>query len=102
MLDLFEFALIDLGCAPIFPSMLHETPSRFGRENSSSLMGIQMAAAYTGTTLVPPLVGVVSAALGLGAYPIFLFFLLGVMFFASETVNGIVKRHRLGDEPVPL
>lgn len=92
LLDLLGFILIGLGCAPIYPSMLHETPARFGRENSSSLMGIQMASAYTGTTLIPPLVGVISAAIGMGAYPIFLLILLGGMALTNETVNRIVSR----------
>lgn len=92
LLDLAGFVLIGLGCAPIFPSMLHETPARFGRENSSSLMGIQMAAAYTGTTLVPPLVGLISTALGLAAYPVFLLLLLAGMALANETANHRVSR----------
>ena len=92
LLDLLGFVLIGLGCAPIFPSMLHETPTRFGRENSSSLMGIQMASAYTGTTLVPPLVGVISAAIGMAAYPGFLLLLLAGMVLANETAHTLVTR----------
>jgi fucose permease len=49
--------MIGLGCAPIFPGLLHETPENFGKENSQKIMGIQMASAYIGTTLMPPVFG---------------------------------------------
>ncbi|MDR2797900.1 MAG: MFS transporter, partial [Treponema sp.] len=49
--------MMGLGCAPIFPSLLHETPENFGKEYSQAIMGIQMASAYTGTTLMPPIFG---------------------------------------------
>ena len=75
--------------------MLHETPNRFGKENSSRLMGIQMAFAYIGTTLVPPIVGLVSGAIGMGFYPIFLLLLVAVMMFSSEAVNYIAERKRV-------
>ena len=50
-------AVIGLGTSPIYPSMLHETPRRFGAENSQAVVGLQMAFAYIGSTLVPPLFG---------------------------------------------
>jgi fucose permease len=51
------FFMIGLGCAPIFPSLLHETPKNFGEKYSQAIMGIQMASAYIGTTLMPPIFG---------------------------------------------
>jgi fucose permease len=51
------FFMIGLGCAPIFPSLLHETPKNFGGEYSQAIMGIQMASAYIGTALMPPIFG---------------------------------------------
>lgn len=79
--------LIGLGCAPIFPSMLHETPVRFGPENSSRLMGLQMACAYMGTTFVPPALGLLMGVIGVRAYPILLGILLAVMMVCSERTN---------------
>ena len=61
--------LIGFGCAPIFPGMLHETPRTFGEENSQSLIGVQMAGAYLGTTMIPPAFGLIGAALGYGLMP---------------------------------
>jgi len=91
-LNLSGFICIGMGCAPIFPSMLHETPQRFGIENSSRLMGIQMAFAYIGTTLVPPVVGLAAGAVGMGLYPIFLLLLAAMMTLSSESVNFFVKK----------
>lgn len=82
--SLTGLVLIGLGCAPIFPSMLHETPVRFGPDNSSMLMGWQMAFAYTGTTLVPPLLGLVMGQIGIHLYPIFLATLLLVLTISHE------------------
>jgi fucose permease len=80
-----------MGCAPIYPSMLHETPVRFGKNNSSRLMGVQMASAYTGTTLVPPVLGLIMGALGIKLYPVVILILLVVMFICNERVEKIVK-----------
>ncbi len=51
------FLLIGLGCAPIFPSLLHETPRNFGEKHAQAIMGMQMASAYIGITLMPLLFG---------------------------------------------
>ncbi|WFA07767.1 MFS transporter [Tissierella sp. Yu-01] len=85
--NLIAILFIGLGCAPIYPSMLHETPNRFGKENSSALMGIQMASAYIGTTFVPPIVGLVSDKISLKIYPLALLILTIVMVISSEIIN---------------
>lgn len=66
--------------------MLHETPNRFGKELSQSLMGIQMETAYVGSTLIPPLFGVLSKVLGLKMLPYFLLTFLIIMLISSEKV----------------
>lgn len=70
--------VIGLGCAPIFPSMLHETPNTFGQGNSQAMMGIQMAAAYVGSTFMPPLFGLLAGRAGYGLFPAWLAILLVV------------------------
>lgn len=57
LLPLIGLILIGLGCAPIYPCVIHETPRSFGAENSQAIIGIQMASAYTGMTLMPPFFG---------------------------------------------
>jgi len=68
--------IIGLGCAPVFPSLMHATPDNFGKADSQALVGVQMAAAYAGATLVPPLFGAVAGVMGIGIFPVFLFILL--------------------------
>ncbi len=83
------FVLIGLGCAPIFPSMLHETPSRFGKSVSQSLMGIQMASAYVGATFMPPLFGVIAENISLSLFPYFLLVMWLLMAAMAENANRI-------------
>lgn len=64
--------LIGLGCAPIFPSILHETPVNFGEKHSQTIMGIQMASAYAGTTLMPPFFGYLASQFNYHLFPYFL------------------------------
>ncbi|MEL7626649.1 MAG: MFS transporter [Anaerolineaceae bacterium] len=92
--SLVGLLLVGMGCAPIYPSMLHETPARFGKENSSRLMGIQMASAYVGLTVVPPLVGLIASRLSLRVFPFALLILLVLMVWGSETVNSVVAGKR--------
>lgn len=71
--------LIGLGCAPIYPSLLHETPENFGSQVSQSMMGLQMACAYVGTTFMPPLFGLIGARISYSLFPVFLGLLLLLM-----------------------
>ena len=66
------FFLVGLGCAPIFPSLLYETPNNFGKQHSQSVMGVQMASAYVGTTFAPPLFGWLATQVGYAWLPVFL------------------------------
>lgn len=85
--SLIGFILIGLGCAPIYPCMLHETPKRFGKENSQMLMGYQMAFAYIGSTFLPPFLGWLAARLTIGILPIFLLIYILVMLIGAEILN---------------
>lgn len=71
--------LIGLGCAPIYPNLLHETPNTFSKEKSQAIMGMQMACAYVGTTFMPPLFGLLGARFGYGLLPFFSALLLLLM-----------------------
>lgn len=76
-----------LGSAPIYPAIIHSTPVNFGRRNSQAIIGIQMAAAYSGSTLMPPLFGVLSAWLGMWVLPLFLAALVALGLVMSERLN---------------
>ncbi|WP_195575227.1 MFS transporter [Paenibacillus sp. 1001270B_150601_E10] len=89
--SLIGFILIGLGLAPIYPCMLHETPVRFGREHSQSIMGIQMAVAYTGTTFLPPLLGLLASQYSTGIFPYAALLSAGVLLLSSELLNRILS-----------
>lgn len=89
--SLIGLILIGLGCAPIFPSMLHEIPNQFGKEQSSRIMGLQMASAYTGSTVLPPVLGFVATHLGIVILPVCLIIFITGMFLSSERANSLTK-----------
>ncbi len=76
--------VIGLGCAPVYPSLIHATPTHFGAERSQAIIGVQMASAYVGTSLMPPLFGALAARIGIRLLPAYLLMLLAFMFFSHE------------------
>lgn len=83
--------LIGLGCAPVYPCMIHETPARFGEANSQTAMGLQMATAYCGSTLMPPLLGLLAQLVSVTVFPWFLMILFGLMLVASEVAARLTQ-----------
>ena len=81
-----------LGCAPIYPSVIHATPTNFGRENSQSIIGIQMASAYVGTTFMPPLFGIIAENSTIGAFPFFMLLFAVLMIAMSEALNRMMSK----------
>lgn len=79
--------MIGLGCAPIYPSIIHSTPDRFGAENSQSLVGMEMASAYMGSLLMPKVFGWFSDFIGFGFYPVYLLLICALMLVMSERTN---------------
>ena len=78
-----------LGCAPIYPAIIHATPSNFGKENSQAIIGIQMASAYTGSTFMPPLFGLIANIVNIVLFPAFLLIFAVLMLFMTEKLNRI-------------
>ena len=76
--------LIGLGCAPIYPCIIHSTPTHFGKDKSQAIIGVQMAATYIGTMLMPPLFGILANHLSISLLPIYLLVLLAIMAFMHE------------------
>ena len=89
------FMIIGLGLAPIFPCMLHETPARFGNKHSQSVMGFQMAAAYTGSTFVPPLLGALASCSTIGVLPFFIVAFAAIMLLCTEKLNRFLDQKPL-------
>lgn len=81
------FLLVGLGCAPIFPSLLHETPVNFGEKHSQTIMGMQMASAYVGITLMPFLFGKIATFTGYSFLLGFLGIFLLLIFLMNRQMN---------------
>ncbi len=79
--------LIGLGCAPVYPCIIHSTPDHFGPENSQALIGVQMASAYMGTLLAPPMFGLIAQHISASALPLFLALIVGMMILMCERLN---------------
>ena len=76
--------LIGLGCAPIYPCVIHSTPEHFGPERSQALIGVQMASAYCGTLLMPPLFGLMAEYASVELLPVYLLGILALMALMFE------------------
>lgn len=79
-------ALIGLGCAPIYPCAIHSTPDHFGADKSQAIIGVQMASAYVGICLMPPLFGLIAAHISAALLPVYLLAILAVMVVMHEAV----------------
>lgn len=89
------FVLIGLGCAPIYPSLLHDTPKRVGVKLSQALMGIQMAFAYIGSTFMPPIFGLLAENVSVGIFPFFLLGFAVIMIVATEVTYKLQEKTRV-------
>lgn len=97
--------LVGLGCAPVYPCMIHSTPAHFGADRSQAVIGVQMASAYVGTCIMPPLFGLLADWIGVWLFPVYLLLILVIMVFAQEQLSRITgvrktKNAETGKEPV--
>ena len=79
--------LAGLGCAPIYPCMIHSTPIRFGKENSQALIGLQMDCAYAGSTFCPPIFGIIVQKLSVSLLPYYGMVFIVMLILLSEHLN---------------
>lgn len=86
--SLVGFALTGLGSAAIFPTMLQETPRRFGTDFSTQVMSLQVGLAYVGTTCLPPLLGVISQYFGMAIFP----YILGIFSFVLLAATILLEK----------
>lgn len=93
------FIVIGLGCAPIYPSIIHSTPANFGAENSGAIIGIQMASAYVGSTFIPPLFGLIANRLGFNILPVYLLIFVALMIAMTELTFAVTKKERRSVAP---
>lgn len=91
---LLGLGLLGLGNAPVYPAIIHATPANFGAENSQGIIGMQMASAYVGSTLMPPLFGLIANRAGLGWMPLFLALLILLMITMLEATFRTVAKNK--------
>ena len=88
------FVVIGLGCAPIYPCIIHSTPNNFGAENSGAIIGIQMASAYVGSTFIPPVFGLLGNSISFKIMPIYLIFFFVLMITMIELTFRITAKNK--------
>ena len=84
---LIGLVVIGFGAAPVYPCIIHSTPINFGEENSQSLVGIQMASAYVGSTFMPPLFGLIAQFISIALYPVYMAVFAVLMLVMTEQLN---------------
>ena len=87
--SLAGLVIIGLGCAPVYPCLIHATPEHFGADRSQAVIGIQMACAYVGTSLMPPLFGLIAGHITVALLPVYLLVLLVLMSVMHE---GLIRK----------
>lgn len=91
LLSLIGLILIGLGCAPIYPSLIHATPTSFGADKSQAVIGVQMAFAYIGVLALPPLFGVIAEFTSISLLPIYITILFIIMLISFERLQKKIK-----------
>lgn len=91
IISIIGFVLIGLGCAPIYPCIIHSTPKHFGADKSQAIIGVQMAVAYIGTCLMPPLFGLIANHISIALLPLYLVVILIIMIIMHESMLKTLK-----------
>ncbi|PWG64788.1 MFS transporter [Bifidobacterium callitrichidarum] len=81
--------VVGLGCAPIYPCVIHSTPTYFGEENSQAIVGVQMACAYMGSLVMPPVFGLIAQYVSIALYPWYLLLFLVLMTVMHERLRKL-------------
>lgn len=84
--------IFGLGCAPIYPCIIHSTPERFGEDKSQALIGVQMASAYTGSCLMPPVFGLIANHISASLFPVYLLIFTVIMIVVHESLVKKTKQ----------
>ncbi len=91
-ISLIGFILIGLGCAPIYPCIIHSTPDHFGADRSQAIIGVQMASAYVGTCLMPPVFGLIANNITVALLPAYLILFLVLLSVMHEILIQKTRR----------
>ncbi len=87
--------LLGLGIGPVYPNIMHLTPKNFGKDVSQSIIGLQMAVAYTGITAVPPIFGFLAQKFGMKLFAPFMLVLFVILAISTLfLICGLKKQNR--------
>ncbi len=85
--------IVGLGCAPIYPCVIHSTPANFGADKSQAIIGVQMASAYVGTLVMPAIFGFIANHISVALFPFYLLLILLLMVVMHVRLLKVVKKH---------
>lgn len=89
LLSLAGLVLMGLGCAPVFPSLMHEAARRFPADVARTVIGRQMMAAYAGGSVIPAAFGLLATWVGLGAVMPMVVLLLIALLWATRALDQL-------------
>lgn len=89
--------LVGLGCAPVYPSIIHSTPEHFGADKSQAMIGVQMASAYVGTCFMPPIFGFIANHISVSLFPVYLLAILVLMVIMHKNMLSKVTANKKED-----
>jgi len=92
---LYGLVVIGLGCAPVYPSIIHATPSTFGAEHAQAIVGVQMASAYTGAAFIPPLFGLIANHMSVNFFSVFIMIFAIIIVISTQKLNKMVSFGRV-------
>ena len=84
--------LLGLGCAPVYPSLIHATPARFGESLSGRAISIQMAGSYVGSILMPPAFGLVASKTSVTVWPVALALFVGCLLLCVCLLDYVTRK----------
>ncbi|MBT1176631.1 MFS transporter [Bifidobacterium callimiconis] len=94
IMPLIGLIVVGLGCAPIYPCVIHSTPAYFGADKSQAVIGVQMACAYAGSLSAPPIFGLIANHITVTLYPFYLGAILILMIIMHENLRRVfAARH---------
>ena len=98
---ILSLLFMGLGCAPIYPAIIHSTPYNFGAENTSALIGKQMASAYIGSLSLPPIFGVLAKNFGTELFPFYAVVLgIAMLYMYKQLLKKTKEAKRKRKKPI--
>ena len=85
------FVVIGTGMGPVYPAIQHMAPANFGKKYSAAVIGLQMAAAYVGSTFMPMIFGLLQQKIGIAIMPTYLLIFAIINFGMLELTYSKIK-----------